>query len=261
MAIRIQHFFHSPTGTISYVVTDRATNKAIIIDPVADYDPTSNTIDYHSVQALQAYLFEHKLITAFILETHIHADHLTASFYLQQQLNAPAYISKNIKQVHKTWQQKLSLTKMYPFDDYLSEGDQLTFGQSTVNVLHTPGHTPSDLCYQIGNSIFVGDSLFFHGTARADFPGGSAKTMYQSLSRLYKLPDETQIYLCHNYPKEEAELIYTTSIGEEKIHNAFFSRGTSEEEFVARRNQRDSQLAEPKLITPALTYNLTAKLP
>ncbi len=256
----IQHFFHPDSGTISYVVSDSDTNEAIIIDAVADYEVVTNTISFESVQKLLNYVEDKKLHVTALLETHVHADHLSGSFHLSHVLGAPIYVSDNVKEVYSSWKDRLRLSDMYHFEHYFLDHDQLDFGESHLEVISTPGHTPSDLTYKINNALFVGDSLFHHGTGRADFPGGSAECLFESLSKLYQLPDNTDVYLCHNYPDCEEHLIHRTTIGEEKYANAFMTARTTKQQFVDKREQRDHQLAEPKLIGPALTYNLTASL-
>lgn len=256
-----QHFFHSDSGTISYVVYDEESQQGVIIDPFADYDVESNQISFESTQLLLSYIKENDIHIVAILETHIHADHLTGAFYLSEQLSAPVYTSEGIKQVYSTWKDRLSLNKMYHFKRHLSEGENFDIGRYLLEVINTEGHTPSDLTFKVGDTIFVGDSLFYKGTGRADFPGGSAEQMFESISKLYDMEDSTKVYLCHNYPDKEDELIYQTTIGTEKAHNAFMKGSTTKRQFVERREQRDEQLAEPKLMRPALTYNLTAELP
>ncbi|MBW3698304.1 MBL fold metallo-hydrolase [Vibrio sp. T187] len=258
---KVQHFFHPVSGTISYVVSDIATKETIIIDPVADYNEATGEISFQSAQIILDYVEQHGFHVAAILETHIHADHLTGSFFLSEALGAPIHVSDAVKDVYSSCKDDLALSEMYEFENYLLDHEHLGFGESDLEVINTPGHTPSDLTYKIGDAIFVGDSLFFHGTGRADFPGGSAKQMFHSLSKLYDMDDETKVYLCHNYPKTVDELVHMTTIGEEKHDNAFLTDHTSESEFVALREGRDAQLGQPKLINPALTYNLTSVLP
>jgi glyoxylase-like metal-dependent hydrolase (beta-lactamase superfamily II) len=255
---QVQHFFHPHSGTISYVVADSDTNEAIIIDPVADYDVENDKVSYESAQEIIDHVEQSKLHIVAILETHIHADHLSGSFYLSKQLDAPIYVSEGVKEVYSSWKDELCLSELYHFEHFLLEDEQFDFGHSHLEVISTPGHTPSDLTFKIGDALFVGDSLFYHGTGRADFPGGSAEKLFESISKLYGLKDETEVYLCHNYPDKKEELVYKTTIGEEKHHNAYVTEETTCEQFVDHREQRDHQLPPPKLIKPALEFNLTA---
>ncbi|GLT16905.1 hypothetical protein GCM10007938_06820 [Vibrio zhanjiangensis] len=258
---KIQHFFHPPSGTISYVVSDSTTRDAIIIDPVADYDEEHGKISFESAQSIIEYVEQHHFHITAILETHIHADHLSGCFHLNKVFQAPIYISDRVREIYENWKDELGLSELYPFDSFLMEGECLTFGHSRLEVIETPGHTPSDLTFKIGDAIFVGDSLFYRGTGRADFPGGSALTMYQSLSKLYQLTDATAVYLCHNYPSQESELVYKTTIGEEKQNNPMMNIRTTQQDFVILRESRDHQLPKPKLLFPSLEYNLTADKP
>ncbi|MGF1697980.1 MBL fold metallo-hydrolase [Vibrio lamellibrachiae] len=258
---KVQHFFHPVSGTISYVVSDIATNEAIIIDPVADYNVATGEVTFESSQMILHYIEKHQLHVTAILETHIHADHLTGSFFLHEKLNAPIHVSDAVKEVYATWKDDLALSEMYEFENYLLDHEHLGFGDSDLEVINTPGHTPADLTYKVGDAVFVGDSLFHHGTGRADFPGGSAKQMFHSLTKLYDMDDDTKVYLCHNYPKTADELVHMTTIGEEKHENCFIQEETTEQEFICHREERDEQLAEPRLINPALIYNLTCQLP
>ncbi|USD43597.1 MBL fold metallo-hydrolase [Vibrio sp. SCSIO 43135] len=257
----IQHFFHADSGTISYVVSDTHTREAIIIDPVADYDVATNKVSFESAQKILDYLDANQLHVTAIMETHVHADHLSGSFHLSKVLGAPIHISEKVKEVYSSWKDELALSEMYHFEHLLLDQEHLDFGDSHLEVIDTPGHTPSDVTYKIGDALFVGDSLFHHGTGRADFPGGSAEKMFESLQKLYQLEDSTEVYLCHNYPDDEEHLIHKTTIGEEKHENSFLTDHTSKADFVEKRESRDHQLAQPKLISPALRYNLTAENP
>lgn len=254
----IQHFFHPDSGTISYVVADNDTKEAIIIDPVADYDVQEDVISYESAHKILAYIEQHQLHIVVILETHVHADHLSGSFYLSKQLHVPIYVSEGVKAVYSEWKDELCLSELYQFEHFLLENEQMDFGHSHLEVIGTPGHTPSDVTFKIGDALFVGDSLFYHGTGRADFPGGSAEDMFESIRKLYQLKDSTEVYLCHNYPESEEQLIYKTTIGEEKHDNVLVTEQTTRTQFVEKREGRDHQLPPPKLIKPALEFNLTA---
>ena len=257
----IQHFFHPVSGSISYVVADSDTNESIIIDPVADYDEDHGKISFESAQHIVDYIEQHHLHVTAILETHIHADHLSGCFHLSKVFKAPIYISDHVKEVYSGWKDELCLSELYHFEHFLMDSEQLDFGHSHLEVIETPGHTASDLTFKIGDAIFVGDSLFHHGTGRTDFPGGSAEKMYESLSKIYELKDSTAVYLCHNYPNQDSELVYKTTIGEEKHDNLMMGDHTTQQDFVTQRENRDNQLSKPKLISSALEYNLTAGQP
>lgn len=254
----IQHFFHPESGTISYVVADGDTKEAIIIDPVANYDVETDTISYESAHEMIEHIESLQLHIVAILETHIHADHLSGSFYLSKYLNAPIYVSEGVKEVYAQWKDELCLSELYHFEHFLLENEDIEFGHSHLEVMSTPGHTPSDLTFKIGDALFVGDSLFYHGTGRADFPGGSADKMFDSIRKLYELKDSTDVYLCHNYPDKIENLHFKTTIGEEKHDNVMLDEITSRDKFVAIREERDVQLPPPKLLKPALEFNLTA---
>ncbi len=254
----IQHFFHPDSGTISYVVADQDTKEAIIIDPVANYDVKNDEISYESAQEIIDHIQINQLHIVAILETHIHADHLSGSFYLSKELQAPIYVSEGVKEVYAQWKDELCLSELYHFEHYLLENEEMDFGNSHLEVIATPGHTQSDLTFKIGDALFVGDSLFFNGTGRADFPGGSAEKMFESIRKLYELKDSTEVYLCHDYPDKAENLHYKTTIGDEKHDNILVDENTSCQQFVEKREGRDHQLTPPKLLKPALEFNLTA---
>ncbi|MGF1741378.1 MBL fold metallo-hydrolase [Vibrio profundum] len=258
---KIQHFFHPQSGTISYVISDKNTKEAVIIDPVADYNAAENKVSFESAQEIEKYISKNSLHVSAILETHVHADHLSGSFYLSKRMNAPIHVSDKVKEVYSAWKDELGLSEMYHFEHYLLDQEHLEFGDSDLEVIRTPGHTSSDVTYKIGDALFVGDTLFHHGTGRSDFPGGGAGDLFESIAKLYQMSDNTEVYLCHNYPKDQEHLVYKTSIGEEKHDNDFLSDCTSKAEFVDKRQHRDEQLAAPKLINQALKYNLTATPP
>ncbi|MGD8110983.1 MBL fold metallo-hydrolase [Vibrio sp. TRT 17S01] len=257
----IHHFFHPESGTISYVVSDTSTGEAIIIDPVANYDPHSGKVTFESANEIIGYIEENQLHVTAIMETHVHADHLTGAFYLSEKLSAPINVAEGVKDVYSEWKDELLLKELYEFEHFLLDHEHLEFGDSDLEVLTTPGHTPSDLTFKIGNAVFVGDALLHHGTGRADFPGGSAHKMFESISHLYEMDDKTDVYLCHDYPEDPHSLHHKTTIGEEKHENVYLTEETSEAQFVHLREERDSHLPPPKLLKPALIYNLTAHLP
>jgi glyoxylase-like metal-dependent hydrolase (beta-lactamase superfamily II) len=261
-SIAVKGFFDTQTNTISYVVSDASTKKCAVIDSVADYEPHSGTLAYQSADKLISYIKEKGYTLTWILETHIHADHLSAANYLKKKLGGKTGASKKILDVQNVFASTFTMTDMdgtVPFDTLFEDGDTFLLGDSTVTILHVPGHTPADLAYQIGDAVFVGDTLFMpdYGTARCDFPGGSAETLYESTQKLFSLPDETRVFLCHDYlPEGRSEYIWETTIGKEKLENIHVKLGTSKEQFIEMRTKRDLGLSMPKLIIPSIQVNL-----
>ncbi|MCG9580088.1 MBL fold metallo-hydrolase [Vibrio tubiashii] len=254
----IQDFFHPVSGTISYVVADKDTNEAIVIDPVADYDVENDAISYESAQEILAYVETHQLHIVAILETHIHTDHLSGSFYLSKQLQVPIYVSEGVKEVYADWKEELCLSELYHFEHFLLENEQMDFGHSHLEVINTPGHTRSDVSFKIGDALFVGDSLSFHNTGNVDVSGGNAEKMFESIRKLYALKDSTEVYLGHDCLDSEGHPHHKTTIGEEKHQNEMLNALTSKQEFVDHRVECDQKVTPPKLIKPALEFNLTA---
>jgi glyoxylase-like metal-dependent hydrolase (beta-lactamase superfamily II) len=261
-SIDVKGFFDTQTNTISYAVSDKATKKCAVIDSVADYEPHGGTLTYQSADKLISYIKEQGYTLTWILETHIHADHLSAANYLKNKLGGRTGASKKILDVQNVFASTFNMTDIngtVPFDTLFEDGDTFLLGESTVKILHVPGHTPADLAYQIGDAVFVGDTLFMpdYGTARCDFPGGSAETLYESTQKLFSLPDETRVFLCHDYlPEGRSEYVWETTIGKEKFENIHVKSGTSKEQFVAMRTKRDLGLSMPKLIIPSIQVNL-----
>ena len=259
-------FFDPATFTYSYVVRDPASQSCVIIDSVLDYDPASGRTQTESADNIVAFVREHKLSVEWVLETHVHADHLSAAPYLKQQLGGQMAIGTHITTVQQVFGEIFNAEKAFAtdgsqFDRLLSEGDILEFGGLSVLVMHTPGHTPACLSYVIGDAVFVGDTLFMHdfGTARCDFPGGDARTLYASIQRLFELPDATRVFLCHDYKAPgRDEFCNETSIGAEREHNIHVGQGASEDEFVAMRTARDATLSMPTLILPSVQINMRA---
>lgn len=259
-------FFDPATFTYSYVVRDPASQSCVIIDSVLDYDPASGRTQTESADNIVAFVREHKLSVEWVLETHVHADHLSAAPYLKQQLGGQMAIGTHITTVQQVFGEIFNADKTFAtdgsqFDRLLSEGDILEFGGLSVLVMHTPGHTPACLSYVIGDAVFVGDTLFMHdfGTARCDFPGGDARTLYASIQRLFELPDATRVFLCHDYKAPgRDEFCNETSIGAEREHNIHVGQGASEDEFVAMRTARDATLSMPTLILPSVQINMRA---
>ena len=261
----IETFFDQATFSFTYVVSDPNSGHAAIIDPVLDFDPAAISINQQSAQKVLDYVKTNQLEVKWLLETHVHADHLTASYWLKQQTGASIAISAGIKAVQKTFNQLYELTgdaagQLEHFDRLLKDGEELPLGDLTINVISTPGHTPSCCTYLVGDAAFVGDTLFMpdFGTARCDFPAGDARTLYQSIQKTLSLPGETRLFMCHDYMPGGRELRWQTSVAEQKADNIHINDSVSEDSFVAMRTTRDKQLGVPKLILPALQINIRA---
>lgn len=261
----IESFFHPPTFTWTHLVWDSTSNKAVIIDPVLDYDRASGATDTKSVSALIEFASARSLDVIMILETHAHADHITAAGWLRGQLGCPVAIGRGIRQVQAVFREVFNLGEdLVPdgsqFDRLLEDGETIPLGDLQLEVLHTPGHTNDSVTYVVGDAAFIGDTLFTpeFGTARCDFPGGDAALLYRSIQRIMALGDETRLFLCHDYPAEgEAPQSYTT-VAAEKADNIHIGKGASEDDFVAMRKSRDAQLKMPALILPAIQVNIRA---
>jgi glyoxylase-like metal-dependent hydrolase (beta-lactamase superfamily II) len=261
--MKIEKFFDENTATFSYIVIDETTQKCAIIDSIMDYDHYSGSVSYKSADAIIAYIKKNNLKNEWILETHIHADHISAAYYLQDQVGGKTGIGKHISEVLKFWVGVFETQNDTPltgeqFDVLFDDGDSFKIGNLNVKVIHTPGHTPACICYLIEDSIFVGDTIFspYVGTARCDFPGGSAELMYDSIQKIYALPDNTTIYLCHDYPSSPSELLYKISIREQKLTNSMIKATTTKEEFVEARETKDYGRDVPKLIIPSVQSNM-----
>ena len=266
MPARIQAFFDETTFTASYVVADPATQCCAIIDPVLDYDPNAGRTDTKSADAIIAYVRGQNLRVDWILETHVHADHLSSAAYLQAELGGRLGIGSHISQVQQTFARLFNTEPEFPqdgsqFDHLFQDNERFKIGTLDVVAWHTPGHTPACMSYLIGTSVFVGDTLFMpdYGTARCDFPGGDARTLYRSIRRLMSQPDSTRMYLCHDYRAEgRDEYCWETTVGEQKQHNVHIHQGISEDDFVAMRTARDAKLSLPQLILPSVQINMRA---
>ncbi len=245
---------------------DPASQSCVIIDSVLDYDPASGRTKTQSAEEIVAFVREQQLTVAWLLETHVHADHLSAAPYLKQQLGGQLAIGAQITTVQKVFSEIFNAEPQFAndgsqFDRLLSEGDTLEFGGLSVQVMHTPGHTPACLSYVIGDAVFVGDTLFMpdYGTARCDFPGGDARTLYASIQRLFELPDATRVFLCHDYKAPgRDEHCNESTIATERQHNIHVREGISADEFVAMRIARDATLSMPTLILPSVQVNMRA---
>ncbi|NLY13911.1 MAG: MBL fold metallo-hydrolase [Gammaproteobacteria bacterium] len=259
-------FFDPATYTYSYVVRDPASQACVIIDSVLDYDPASGRTSTQSADEIISFVRAQQLTVEWLLETHVHADHLSAAPYLKQQLGGQLAIGAHITTVQKVFGEIFNAGPKFAtdgsqFDRLLNEGDMLTFGELVVRVMHTPGHTPACLSYVIGDAVFVGDTLFMpdYGTARCDFPGGDARTLYASIQRLFELPDDTRMFMCHDYkaPGRE-EYCNESTVAAERHNNIHVREGISEDEFVAMRTERDATLSMPTLILPSVQVNMRA---
>lgn len=264
-SVKVEAFLDKTSNTFSYVVFD-SSNQAIVIDPVLEFDYASGTTDTQGADAIIAFITDNQLTLNWILETHAHADHLSAAPHIKRQLGAPIAIGEHITDVQAIFKRVYNLDKTFlpdgaDFDRLLKGGDTIQAGTMTVRVLHTPGHTPADLTYLINDTCaFVGDTLFYPdlGTARCDFPGGSAHRLYQSIQTLFQLPDTTQVFICHDYPPETRDYQYQTTIGAQKQQNVHVGQQASESDFVELREARDTTLDMPKLIIPSIQVNIRA---
>ncbi|MEQ1550970.1 MBL fold metallo-hydrolase [Sphingorhabdus sp.] len=261
----VQAFFDPATFTVSYVVYDPATKKAAIVDPVLDFTPRNGRTSNQSADALLRYVDEHDLALVWLLETHAHADHLSAAHYLHEKTGAPIVIGSEITHVQGVFGALFEADDVKPdgsaFGRLVSEGESLSLGDLEIGVLHTPGHTPACVTYLIGDTAFVGDTLFMpdYGTARADFPGGDAATLYRSIRKILDLPPQTRIFVGHDYlPTGRTDYHWETSVADQKQGNIHVHDGISEAEFVAMRTARDKTLEAPLLILPSLQVNIRA---
>ncbi|HWA69261.1 MAG TPA: MBL fold metallo-hydrolase [Rhizomicrobium sp.] len=261
----IQAFFDEQTFTVSYLVSDPVTKKAVIIDSVLDFDPKAARTATRSADRLLAAMKQQGLTVEWILETHAHADHLSAAVYLKAATGAKIAIGEHIKDVQKVFAPIFNAPDIKgdgaPFDRLLRDGETLAVGGLTIEVMNTPGHTPACVSYRIGDNVFVGDTLFMpdYGTARADFPGGDAHALYRSIKRILSLPPNTRLWMCHDYkPAGRDHFAWQSSVGEERSHNVHVHDGIGEEQFVASRQARDKTLAAPVLILPSIQVNIRA---
>jgi glyoxylase-like metal-dependent hydrolase (beta-lactamase superfamily II) len=258
-------FFDPGTWTVSYVVWDRATRRAAVIDPVLDYDFKSGHTSTTSADRALAYLAQHGLAVDWILETHAHADHLSAARYLQQRVGGRIAIGEHIREVQATFKKLFNLERSFlpdgsQFDHLFKDGETFRIGQVEATALLVPGHTPADMAYRVDGSVFAGDTLFMPdvGSARADFPGGDARRLYRSMRRLLALPPETTMYVCHDYPPPSRGPQWQTTVAEQRANNIHVRDGIGEDEFVAMRTARDATLEVPALILPSIQVNVRA---
>ncbi len=263
-APHVEAFFHEPTFTASYVVSDDATRRAAIIDSVWDFDQPSGRTSFEAADEIVAYVQEKGLTVDWILETHAHADHLSAAPYLQEKLGGKLAIGREIVTVQGVFGKIFNEGTEFArdgsqFDRLLEDGEELMIGDIPLIALHVPGHTPADIAYVIGDAAFIGDTMFMpdYGSARADFPGGDARKLYRSVRRLMRLPDQTRVFLCHDYkaPNRE-EFVWETTMLAERTANVHLHQDVTEDQFVEMRTQRDATLEMPRLILPSIQVNM-----
>lgn len=260
--MEIKHFFDSATGTFTYLLIDEASGETAIIDPLLDFNLSSGVVSTESADTLIAFIKARSLTVKFILETHVHADHITASYYLQKKLGGKTGISAGIKSVLKHWVPLFDGLDVpmdgSHFDLLLEDNDILTLGDTHITVWHTPGHTPACVSYISEHAAFTGDTIFAPtlGTARCDFPGGSADLLFASIQKLYELPHNHLLYIGHDYPKPNAFPQMATTVALQKAQNKMLNNDTTQAAFISAREARDATLAVPKLLYPALQANL-----
>ena len=261
----IQNFFDQQTSTLSYVVYCNLKKKCAVIDSVLDFDYSSGSIDYLNADKIISYINKNELELEWLIETHVHADHLSASPYIQKRLGGKIGISEKISDIQDIFGKTFNAGTEFQrdgsqFDKLFNNNDEYQIGKINCKVIHTPGHTPACTAHVIGNSIFVGDTLFMPdlGSARADFPGGDARELYRSIQKILSYPDETELFICHDYPPSTREVTCSTTVGEQKKKNIHVKTSISEDEFVKIRENRDKTLNMPKLIIPSIQVNMRA---
>ncbi len=262
---KVEAFFDPQTNTISYVVKDPSSNACAVIDSVMDIDYAAGRITYDHADRIIAYIREHDLKLEWIIETHVHADHLSAAPYIQDKLGGKIGIGDKIMVVQDTFGKVFNEGTEFQrdgsqFDALFKDGDTYTIGTMTVRTIYTPGHTPACMVHVIGDAAFVGDTLFMPdgGSARADFPGGDAGTLYDSIQKVLALPDKMRLFMCHDYGPNGRDIQWETTVAEEKAHNIHVGGGKSKDEFVRFRTERDATLDMPRLIIPSLQVNMRA---
>ena len=262
---KIKGFFDEETSTISYVVYDMTSKKCAVIDSVLDFDFSSGTIDYHNAEKIISFIEKIKLDLEWLIETHVHADHLSASPYIQKKLGGKIGISEKISDIQNIFGKTFNAGTEFQrdgsqFDRLFKDNDEYKIGGIKCKVINTPGHTPACTAHVIGNSIFVGDTLFMPdlGSARADFPGGDARELYRSIQKILSYPDDTLIFVCHDYPPTSRKVEWVTTVGEQKKKNIHVKTSIGEDEFVKVREARDKTLNMPKLIIPSIQVNMRA---
>ena len=262
---QIRAFFDEPTNTVTYLVWDPATKRAVAIDPVLDFDPASGAVDDDSVEELLKAAGQLGVTIEWVLETHIHADHLSGAPLIKARTGAKIGIGEHVREVQNIFRPIFGAEDVKAdggdFDRLFKDGDQLEVGNLAIEVIHTPGHTPACVSYKIGDAVFVGDTLFMpdYGTARTDFPGGCARQLYRSIQRLLSLPPKTRLFMCHDYKAPgRDQFAWETTVEEERSSNRHVHDGVSEDEFVAMRLERDKGLPTPRLLIPSIQVNMRA---
>jgi glyoxylase-like metal-dependent hydrolase (beta-lactamase superfamily II) len=266
MQPQVEAFFHEPTNTASYVVRDAHSSACAIVDSVLDFDPASGHTSTISAETIAAYVEKHSLRCEWILETHAHADHLSAAPYLKDRLRSKIGIGSNIIIVQNVFGKIFNAGTEFErdgsqFDALFADGAEIVIGTLRGRAIYTPGHTPACMTYIFGDSAFIGDTLFMpdYGTARCDFPGGNARELYRSVQKLFALPPETRLFVCHDYlPPGRTQYRWETTVAEQKAHNIQIHEGVSEDAFAEIRNKRDATLRMPALIIPSVQVNMRA---
>lgn len=265
MSVKQQVFFHQPTSTATFLVWDEATNEAAVIDPVLDYDARSAKISTIQADEILDFAAGHGLKLVYSLETHAHADHLSAGDFLRRKTGAKLVIGEHITTIQDRFRPMFGADDVTPdgsqFDHLVTDGEVLMLGETPIEVMHTPGHTAACVSYLIGDGVYVGDTLFMpdYGTARTDFPGGDAQALYRSIRRILDLPPWTKVYVGHDYlPEGRTSFTWETTVAEQRARNVHIHEGVSEAEFVERRKARDATLPPPVLILPSLQVNIRA---
>lgn len=265
MGISVEAFFDKPTFTVTYVAWDKKTKSAIIVDPVMDFDCQSGKVSYNAAQRVLDFIKSKALDVSYILETHVHADHMTSAPYLKGKVGGKICIGSGITVVQDVFKDVFNtdgdfLCDGSQFDLLLNDGDVLTLGENEVTIIHTPGHTPACITICIGGVAFVGDTIFMpdFGSARTDFPKGDARTLYRSVQKILALPDKTKLFVGHDYAPGTRDYEWETTVAAEQAENIHMKSGTSEDAFVVMREARDAELAVPKLLLPAIQVNMRA---
>jgi glyoxylase-like metal-dependent hydrolase (beta-lactamase superfamily II) len=261
----IRAFFDEATKTVTYLVWDVATREAAVIDPILDFDFASGEVDTRSADRVLEAADAEDVRIIWALETHAHADHLSGAPYIKAKSGAKIGIGEHIRDVQKIFRPIFNATDLNPdgsdFDKLFADGERIPLGALEIEVLHTPGHTPADVSYRIGDAVFVGDTLFMpdYGTARADFPGGDARQLYRSIRKVLSLPPQTRLFMCHDYKAPGRETYaWETTVAEQRQHNVHIKEGVSEDDFAAMRQARDAGLAAPALLLPSIQVNIRA---
>lgn len=263
--MKVHAFFDEASATLTYVVSDEAAGVGVVIDPVMDFDPKSGRTTWGSAEAVARYIDAARLAIPYVIDTHAHADHVTGLAFFKARYGAQTVTGRDVGVIQRTFRDIYNLGPDFPadgrqFDVLLDEGEELTVGGLRVRAMHTPGHTPAHMSWVIGDAVFVGDTLFTpdYGTARCDFPGGDAGALYDSIQRLYALPDATRLFMCHDYRPGGRPLRFETTVAEQKATNVQLNARTSREAFIEFRTRRDAELEMPVLMLPAMQVNIRA---